>query len=70
MGKTSTGIIEPDLFLEPGLFLVRPNGQLYFATVQTMPFASPAFKGILDAIDFVVANNYPGRGEVIHIKNR
>lgn len=67
IGKTSVGITEPDMFLEPGLFLVRPNGELYFATVQTMPFARPAFKDILGAIDFVVANNYPGRGEVVDI---
>lgn len=65
IGKTSTGFEEPDMFIEPGLFLVRPNGELYFATVQTMPFARPAFSEILGAIKFVVEKNYPGRGEVV-----
>ncbi|RED53775.1 peroxiredoxin-like family protein [Aestuariispira insulae] len=64
-GKTSIGIEEPALFSEPGLFLVRPDGELYFGTVQTMPFARPNFAEILGAIDFVLANNYPGRGEVL-----
>ncbi len=64
-GATSTGVVEPDLFLEPGLFLIRPNGELYFVTVQSMPFARPAFADILGAVKFVIANDYPGRGEVV-----
>ncbi len=64
IGKTSVGIEEPERFAEPGLFLVRPDGTLYFATVQTMPFARPAFADILKATDFVLAKGYPARGEV------
>ncbi|WP_425407331.1 peroxiredoxin-like family protein [Hwanghaeella sp.] len=64
-GKTSIGVEEPALFSEPALYLVRPNGELYFGTVQTMPFARPAFGDIVKALDFVIANDYPGRGEVI-----
>ena len=30
-GLTSIGIEEPPLFAEPGLFLVRPDGTLYYA---------------------------------------
>lgn len=63
-GKTSIGIEEPDLFSEPAIYLVRPDGTLYFGSVQTMPFARPHFADILGAIDFVVKNNYPARGEV------
>ena len=64
-GKTSTGVEEPALFSEPGLYLVRPDGTLYFGTVQTMPFARPNFADILKAVDFVVAKDYPARGEVL-----
>jgi len=64
-GKTSIGVEEPALFAEPGLFLVRPDGTLYFASVQTMPFARPAFAEILKALDFVIAKDYPARGEVV-----
>lgn len=55
---------EPALFSEPGLFLVRPDGTLYFGSVQTMPFARPALGDILGALDFVIKNDYPARGEV------
>ncbi len=65
IGKTSIGIEEPALFSEPGLFLVRPDGTLYFGSVQTMPFARPAFGDILKAVDFAIARNYPARGEVV-----
>ena len=64
-GATSSGVVEPDLFVEPGLFLVRPNQELYFSTIQTMPFARPAFSEILGAVKFVIEKEYPGRGEVI-----
>ena len=63
-GKTSAGVEEPSLFVEPGLFVIRPDQTLYFATVQTMPFARPSFGDILKAIDFVIAKDYPARGEV------
>ena len=64
-GKTSTGVEEPALFAEPGLFLVRPDGTLYFGAVQTMPFARPSFADILKAIAFVREKDYPARGEVL-----
>lgn len=62
-GKTSIGIEEPALFSEPGVFLVRPDGTLYYGAVQTMPFARPAFQDLLGAIDFAIAHDYPARGE-------
>lgn len=62
-GKTSIGIEEPALFSEPGVFLVRPDGTLYYGAVQTMPFARPPFQDLLGAIDFAIANDYPARGE-------
>ena len=62
-GKTSTGIEEPALFSEPGIFLVRPDRTLYWASVQSMPFARPHFREILSALDFAIAKDYPARGE-------
>ncbi|MGE0278094.1 MAG: peroxiredoxin-like family protein [Nitrospiraceae bacterium] len=55
---------EPALFAEPGLFLVRPDGTLYAASLQTMPFARPQFAEILGAVKYITNNNYPARGEV------
>lgn len=62
-GKTSLGIEEPAQFAEPGVFLVRPDGTLYAAAINTMPFARPHFQDILGALDFIVKNDYPARGE-------
>jgi len=63
-GKTSAGIEEPERFSEPGLFLVRPDGTLYWAAVQTMPFARPHFRDVLAGLDFVIKVDYPARGEL------
>ena len=59
----SIGADEPGLFSEPGLFLVRPDGTLYCASIQTMPFARPSFAEVLQAVHFVTDKNYPARGE-------
>ena len=63
-GMTSAGIEEPAQFSEPGVFLVRADGTLYWSAVQTMPFARPHFRELLSAVDFVIAKDYPARGEV------
>lgn len=62
-GMTSAGVEEPPLFAEPGLFLVKSDGTLYWGNVSTMPFACPHFNEIAAAIDFAVSKNYPARGE-------
>ena len=64
-GKTSIGIEEPALFAEPGVFIVRPEGTLYYGAVQTMPFARPHFDELLAALDFALEKNFPARGEYI-----
>ena len=62
-GTTSIGLEEPALFCEPGVFLVRPDGTLYYGAVQTMPFARPHFDELLLSIDMAKAKQYPARGE-------
>jgi peroxiredoxin len=62
-GKTSAGIEEPAQFNEPGLFLIRPDGALYWAAVQSVPFARPHFDEVLKAIDFIKERDYPPRGD-------
>lgn len=62
-GMTSAGVEEPAQFSEPGLFLVKPDGTLYWGNVSTMPFARPHFNEILAGIDFAVQKSYPARGE-------
>ena len=64
-GKTSIDIMEPDLFSEPGLFIVKPDQTLYWASVQTMPFVRPSFRELTAAIDFAISKDYPARGEYV-----
>lgn len=54
---------EPDMFFEPGLFLIRPDNTLYAASIQSMPFARPKFDDLLKSISFVLNEKYPARGE-------
>jgi len=62
-GMTSAGVEEPELFSEPGLFMVTPERTLYYGAVQTMPFARPHFGELVKALDFAIEKNYPARGE-------
>lgn len=64
-GRTSIGIEEPPLFSEPGVFLIRPDRTVYYLSVQSMPFVRPPFGEMIQALDFVVKNDYPARGEYI-----
>ncbi len=62
-GATSVGVEEPQLFNEPGVFLLRRDQTLYAATLSTMPFARPHFREILGALEFIIEKDYPPRGE-------
>ena len=62
-GKTSSGVEEPPLFNEPGLFLVRPDQTLYASNIVTMPFTRPRFKDVIAALDTIIERDYPARGE-------
>jgi peroxiredoxin len=63
IGKTGAGVEEPDIFIEPGLYMINADQTLYFASVQTMPFVRPGFADLLKALDYVISKNYPARGE-------
>lgn len=54
---------EPAQFNEPGLFLVRPDGTLYSAHVQSTPFARPHLDNLVTAVRYINENDYPARGE-------
>ncbi len=53
---------EPDVFSEPGMFLIKPDGTLYFSSVQNAPFTRPAMSDLINAIDFIKKEDYPARG--------
>lgn len=64
-GTTSLGVEEPPRFNEPGLFLVKPDNTLYYTSVQSSPFARPSLADLTKAVDFVLQNDYPARGEIL-----
>lgn len=62
-GMTARGLEEPEFFVEPAMFLVRPNGTLFGGEVQTMPFARPHLDDVLAGIDYILANGLAPRGD-------
>ena len=54
---------EPEFFSEPGLFVVRPDGELYAASIQTMPFTRPGIDELINGFRYIIEHDYPGRGE-------
>jgi len=62
-GMSSRGLEEPGFFVEPAMFLVRPNGTLFGGEVQTMPFARPHLDDVLFGIDYILTNGVAPRGE-------
>jgi peroxiredoxin len=54
---------EPPEFNEPGLFLVRPDGTLFFASRGSAPWARPPLDQILRGIDVAIERKMPARGE-------
>jgi peroxiredoxin len=54
---------EPPEFSEPGLFLIKPDGTLFFASRGSAPWGRPAFDQMLRGIDFAMERKIPARGE-------
>ena len=67
------GLPEPPWYGEPALFLVRPDGTLFFTAVQNMPFARPRFADLIAGFEFMFARGYfidkdcPARGEILDL---
>ena len=53
---------EPEVFSEPGLFVVRADGRIFFAQTQSAPFTRPDFTKLLGGLKFVLDKGYPARG--------
>ena len=54
---------EPAVFNEPGLFLIRPDGTVFYESILSMPVGRPRLDDLLGGIDSWVAYGYPARGE-------
>ena len=54
--------VEADIFTEPGLFWIRPDGKLYLADISNMPWARPDLKNLLSKVPYALEHSYPARG--------
>jgi len=50
-----TKLKEPRLFTEPAMLLVQPDGKLYAAWIQSLPYARPHLAEVLTAVDNMLA---------------
>ncbi|WP_163851799.1 peroxiredoxin-like family protein [Pseudooceanicola aestuarii] len=53
---------EQDIFAEPGMFWVRPDGRLYLVDIANMPWPRPDLEFLLSKAPFALENGYPARG--------
>ncbi len=56
------GSNEPDRFSEPAIYLINPDGTVYYKQLQSAPFARAPLDQILEAVRFIKSNDYPARG--------
>ena len=54
---------EPPEFSEPGLFLTRPDGTLFYASRASAPWGRPPLDQMLRGIDIATERKMPARGE-------
>ena len=60
--STSIKEAESNIFCEPGLMWIRPDGRLYLIDISNMPWARPDLETLMPKAKFAVENNYPARG--------
>lgn len=53
-GYAGSGIVEPPLFAEPGLFLIRADGNLHAAALGVTSFSRPRLRELLRALELLV----------------
>lgn len=54
---------EPAEFVEPGFFLIKPDGTLFYTAVANAPWGRPPLDQMLRGIDVAVERRMPARGE-------
>ena len=53
---------EPAVFNEPALFLISPDGSVYYESILSMPVGRPRLDDLLSSIEWWTAHDYPARG--------
>jgi peroxiredoxin len=55
---------EPELFSEPGMYILDSDNTVFWSTTSSMPFGRMPVKAIINGLNFVTENDYPARGTV------
>ena len=58
------GSEEPAVFSEPGLVVLRPNGEVFMVEVQSAPFTRPPLDQLVRGLKFALDKDYPARGDL------
>lgn len=53
---------EPDLFNEPGIFILDDDGTLFWSSTATMPFGRPSLDDVISGVRYAQDHDYPARG--------
>ena len=56
---------EPEVFSEPGLFLIDSSNAVYYAAINSNPWGRPYLPSFVKAVDYIVKTGYPARGELV-----
>ncbi|PWJ41980.1 peroxiredoxin-like family protein [Sediminitomix flava] len=56
---------EPDVFSEPGLFLIDKDELVYYASMNSNPWGRPYLPSFVKAVDYIISSGYPARGEML-----
>ncbi|HEX4115029.1 MAG TPA: peroxiredoxin-like family protein [Solirubrobacteraceae bacterium] len=54
---------EPVVFNEPALFLISPDGSVYYESILSMPVGRPHLDDLLAGIAYWTTHDYPPRGD-------
>jgi peroxiredoxin len=53
---------DPEVFSEPGLFMLNPEGALLFVDISNAPFLRPDVPHLIAGLEYVLRKSYPIRG--------
>jgi peroxiredoxin len=62
MSEKRPGSYQPDVFSEPGMFVIRPDNTIFMIQIQSCPFTRPSMAQLFDGLSFAADRNYPPRG--------
>jgi peroxiredoxin len=68
-GRPNTA--EPEVFSEPGMFVIRPkddNTTIFMAMVQSAPFTRPSMEQLIGGLQYAVEHKYPTRGNITKLQ--